>query len=211
MLIAKALTYRHEQQIYTFSFEIKQGEIVSICGESGAGKSTLLALISGLLEPESGTLQFHQDSLLSLTAYKRPLSILFQEHNVFEHLSVFDNIALGLSPSGRLSASQKQCLESAAERVGLSSLLNRLPGQLSGGQKQRIALARCFARKQPILLLDEPFSSLDPSLRQDMLNEVQRLAKEENISVLMVTHHPEEAARIADRTLMIAKGQIQIL
>jgi thiamine transport system ATP-binding protein len=130
--------------------------------------------------------------------------MLFQENNLFTHLTVRQNIGLGLNPGLKLDHSQQEKLATIAATMGLETLLDRLPDQLSGGQRQRVALARCLVREQPLLLLDEPFSALDPALRQEMLALVQDV----QLTLLMVSHSVEDAARIAERSLVIADGRI---
>ncbi|CZF83427.1 thiamine ABC transporter ATP-binding protein [Grimontia marina] len=208
MLRVSDLNYQYQSETLSFSFEAAPGSITAILGPSGAGKSTLLSLLCGLLPPQEGSVSFNDDNFTQMPSHERPLSILFQEHNLFSHLSAFDNIALGISPKLSLSKKEKAHIEDAAEKVGLQGYLNRQPGELSGGQKQRVALARCLVRNRPILLLDEPFSSLDPALRRDMLIEVQQLARFQGTTILMVTHHPEDAIAIADKVLFIDGGKV---
>ncbi|KHT65530.1 thiamine ABC transporter ATP-binding protein [Photobacterium gaetbulicola] len=193
-----------------FDLSVEAGDIVALLGPSGAGKSTLLAMIAGFLAPDSGTLTVNGQSICQLHPAKRPLSILFQEHNLFPHLSVYENIALGLSPALKLTLEQKEHVVVAAAKVGLQSYLDRLPEQLSGGQRQRVALARCLIRQRPLLLLDEPFSALDPALRKEMLELVSKLAREQGTTVLMVTHSPEDALKIADKCAFIYQGRVKV-
>ncbi|GHA65306.1 thiamine ABC transporter ATP-binding protein [Photobacterium aphoticum] len=193
-----------------FDLHVNQGDIVALIGPSGAGKSTLLALIAGFLAPASGTLSIAGEIMHQQHPAQRPLSMLFQEHNLFPHLSVHDNIALGRHPGLRLTAQDKADVATAAARVGLSEYLSRLPEQLSGGQRQRVALARCLLRQRPLLLLDEPFSALDPALRKEMLALVQTLAREQHITVLMITHSPDDALAISDQCAFIDDGEIQV-
>lgn len=133
--------------------------------------------------------------------------MLFQENNLFSHLSIEQNLGLGLDAGLRLNRTQKQRLHEIAQRVGIINCLPRLPSQLSGGQRQRAALARCLLRHQPILLLDEPFSALDPALRGEMLQLLEQVCSEQNLTLLMVSHNLDDAARIASRTLLIADGR----
>lgn len=136
------------------------------------------------------------------------MSILFQENNLFAHLTVEQNIGLGLDPGLRLTPEQRQKRLDIAQRVGLADYLDRLPSQLSGGQRQRVALARCLVRNRPILLLDEPFSALDPALRADMLSLLEEVCDEQKLTLLMVSHNLDDAKRIAARTLLVNQGEI---
>ncbi|MGL6325517.1 thiamine ABC transporter ATP-binding protein [Aeromonas rivipollensis] len=194
----------------SFSATLPRGEITALIGPSGAGKSTLLGMIAGFVPVESGRLSFDGVDLLPLGPAERPVTTLFQDHNLFLHLSVFDNIAIGLHPGLRLSPAQREQVKQGAERVGLGDMLTRLPEQLSGGQQQRVGLARALVRGKPLLLLDEPFSALDPALRREMLAEVARLACEQGITVLMVSHNPEDAQLIADQVLFVDEGRIAL-
>ena len=188
---------------------INKGEKIALIGPSGAGKSSLLALIAGFLQPDSGDISIHQQSIITQDPAQRPLSMLFQEHNLFPHLTVYENIALGVDPRLKLSAQQQQHVRDAAVNVGLEAYLTRLPEQLSGGQRQRVALARCLIRQRPLLLLDEPFSALDPALRNDMLKLVQQLAQQQAITVLMITHSPDDAKKIANKCIFVDNGEVK--
>lgn len=199
-----------EQTRLTFDLEVETGDIVALIGPSGAGKSTLLAMVAGFLSPDSGTLTIAGQHIDRQLPSERPLSLLFQDHNLFPHLTVFENIGLGLHPGLKLSQEDKESIVVAASRVGIQKYLDRLPEQLSGGQKQRVALARCLIRKRPLLLLDEPFSALDPALRKEMLELVRSLAKEQQTTVLMVTHSPEDALKIAGKCAFISQGKIRV-
>ena len=213
MLIADELTLRQDDWQGRFSLTLGRGEILGVLGHSGAGKSTLMALLAGFLRPDSGRLvyqpQDHQaQDLLPLAPAARPFTSLFQSHNLFDHLSARDNIGLGLHPNLRLNQAQQAAIVAAATRLGIQDLLDRRPDQLSGGQQQRVALARCLVRRQPFLLLDEPFSALDPALRQEMLAELATLARDENIGVLFITHQPDEVRQIGDRFVLIESGAV---
>ncbi|WP_323917019.1 thiamine ABC transporter ATP-binding protein [Aeromonas caviae] len=210
MLVIEELVNSYPDWQVTFSATLPKGEITALIGPSGAGKSTLLGMIAGFVPVESGTLTFDGQDLLSLGPAERPVTTLFQDHNLFLHLSVFDNIAIGLHPGLRLNPAQKRLVQEAADKVGLGEMLTRLPEQLSGGQQQRVGLARALVRGRPLLLLDEPFSALDPALRREMLAEVARLACEQGITVLMVSHNPEDAQLIADQVLFIDAGRIAL-
>ncbi|WP_413285284.1 thiamine ABC transporter ATP-binding protein [Vibrio sp. MA40-2] len=197
MLRIDGIQYRYHKDIFQFDLSINDESIVALMGPSGAGKSTLLALIAGFILPEKGDIQVNNQSLLGMAPHERPFSMLFQEHNLFSHLTVRENIGLGLHPGLKLTNAQKIQVISAAKQVGIEEMLDRTPEKLSGGQKQRVALARCFVQPHPIWLLDEPFSALDPILRNEMLLLVKQLAEERGITVVMVTHHVSDAKAIA--------------
>ena len=208
MLTLNKLTYLYEHLPMRFDLQIDTGERVAILGPSGAGKSTLLSLTAGFLSPVSGQILLNGADHSATPPAKRPVSMLFQENNLFSHLTVRQNMGLGLHPGLKLTAQQKQDLEEIARQVGLSDCLARLPSQLSGGQRQRVALARCLLRSQPILLLDEPFSALDPALRSEMLSLLDKVCGQRQLTLLMVSHNLDDAARIAPRTLLIVDGRI---
>ncbi|ABU78495.1 thiamine ABC transporter ATP-binding protein ThiQ [Cronobacter sakazakii] len=208
MLTLTDLTWLYHHLPMRFTLDVREGERMAVLGPSGAGKSTLLNLIAGFLAPASGTLTINGADHTRTPPSKRPVSMLFQENNLFNHLTVRQNIALGLSPGLRLNAQQKRQVEAIADNMAIGDLLERLPGALSGGQRQRAALARCLVRKRPVLLLDEPFSALDPALRQEMLTLLEKLCEEEGTTLLMVSHSVEDAARIAARSLVVVEGRI---
>ncbi|MGR5211521.1 thiamine ABC transporter ATP-binding protein [Vibrio rotiferianus] len=209
MLVLDDVQYTYQRELFRFDLEIKRGQIVSLMGPSGAGKSTLLALVAGFINPDQGDILVDGESIVSKEPYQRPFSMLFQEHNLFAHLSVRDNIGLGLHPGLKITADQKLLVEQAAKQVGVDEYLDRLPEHLSGGQRQRVALARCFVQSHPRWLLDEPFSALDPVLREEMLTLVKQLAAERGITVLMVTHHLSDARAIASHFAFVAGGQVE--
>ena len=148
-----------------------------------------------------------RDSITSTPPAKRPIALLFQNHNLFPHLSVRNNIALGITTTLKLSLKEIETIDKALLRVGLDGLGNKMPSELSGGQQQRVALARCLIRKQPILCLDEPFAALGPALKKEMLDLVQEIAETTNATLLMVTHQPDDASYITDQTILIADGK----
>ena len=194
-----------------FDLQVAAGERIAIIGPSGAGKSTLLNLIAGFVLPTQGNIWLNGENHTRSAPYERPVSMLFQENNLFPHLTVQQNLALGLKTSLKLTALEQDQIERVADAVGLTSFLSRLPNSLSGGQKQRVALARCLLRDKPILLLDEPFSALDPELRMDMLNLIDELCHSKNLTLLLVTHQPSELTGKVDRMLRIENGRISAL
>ena len=192
----------------SFDLQVAAGERIAIVGPSGAGKSTLLNLIAGFVLPTQGNIWLNGENHTQSAPYERPVSMLFQENNLFPHLTVQQNLALGLKTSLKLTALEQDQIEQVADAVGLTSFLSRLPNSLSGGQKQRVALARCLLRAKPILLLDEPFSALDPELRLEMLNLIDELCHSKNLTLLLVTHQPSELTGKVDRMLRIENGRI---
>lgn len=192
----------------SFDLAVPKGSLCALIGPSGGGKTTLLHMIAGFITPKSGTLSFDGLDLLALGPAERPLSILFQEHNLFPHLSASDNVGLGLHPALKLDAEQQATAAAALERVGLAGHGSRLPGELSGGQRQRVALARALVRQRPLMLLDEPFSGLDPGLRVEMIGLVDSLRRQEGLTVMMSLHTPADAAEVADKMVFIDEGQV---
>lgn len=190
----------------TANFTIPKGRIVAVLGPSGAGKSTLLAAIAGFLPIQGGDILWDGADLGTRAPAKRPMSILFQDNNLFPHMNARDNVALGLNPSLRLSKAEWLRVENALKRVGLAGLGKRKPATLSGGQNARVALARALLRARPIMLLDEPFGALGPGLKAEMLDLVAELAAETGAIVLFVTHSPEDAQTLAEDVVWVEEG-----
>ena len=208
MLRVEAATFHYEDLHMCFSLQVAAGECVAVIGPSGAGKSTLLSLIAGFETLASGRIVIGERDVTTVEPALRPVTIVFQEHNLFPHLDVTANVGLGLSPALRLSPADRHAIDEALDRVGLGGLDARLPGQLSGGQRQRVALARAMVRHRPVLLLDEPFAALGPALRREMLDLLDQLRVERDLAVVMVSHHPADARRIAARTAFVHDGRI---
>lgn len=185
---------------------VKAGGITAVMGPSGAGKSTLLSAIAGFLAPASGRILWQGQDITGLDPAARPVTMLFQDQNLFPHLTVAQNVGLGLSPALRLTAADRARVEEALGHTGLQGLGARKPAQLSGGQQSRVALARALLRARPLLLLDEPFAALGPALKAEMLDLVAEIAGETGATVLMVSHDPEDARRIAGQTVVVADG-----
>lgn len=187
-------------------FTVEKGARVAIIGPSGAGKSTLLNAIAGFVTPDSGRVLWQGADLAGLAPGDRPMTILFQDQNLFPHLTVAQNLALGLSPRMKPTEAERARIGWALERTGLGGLDQRRPAELSGGQAGRAALARALLRARPLLLLDEPFAALGPALKQDMLALVAEVADATGATVLMVTHDPKDAQGFAAQTVLVADG-----
>ncbi len=191
-----------------YSLTVETGHLCAVIGPSGGGKTTLLHMIAGFERPESGTLSFNGQNLLPLEPAKRPVAIVFQDHNLFPHLSAAQNVALGLRPSLRLTRDEISLVAEMLDSVGLRGFDDRRPGEMSGGQRQRVALARALISGRPLILLDEPFSSLDPALRRDMILLVDEMRRNRAVTILMTIHTPEDAADVADRMAFVADGRV---
>lgn len=190
----------------TASLQLEAGNIYAVIGPSGAGKSTLLGAISGFIPLQSGRIFWNEQDITPLPPAERPLSILFQDSNLFPHLSAFENVGLGLKPNLRLSRDQRAQVETALVQVGLHDMHGRKPAELSGGQQSRVALARALLRDKAILALDEPFAALGPALRSEMLALVAQIAAEKKLTILMVTHNPNDARQIAQSIIHVTDG-----
>jgi thiamine transport system ATP-binding protein len=191
-----------------FDLAVPSGSVTAVMGPSGSGKSTLLNLVAGFETPQSGRVLIGGRDVTALPPSARPVSMVFQENNLFAHLSVAANVGLGISPSLRLSADDRATIAEALRRTGLAGKEKRLPRELSGGERQRVALARVLVRDRPVLLLDEPFASLGPALRDEMLDLLAALHAERKPTLLFVTHHPEDAQRIAERIVFLEDGRV---
>ena len=190
----------------TADWSVPKGARVALIGPSGAGKSSLLSAIAGFFPPVGGHVLWNGSALDGLAPGERPLSILFQDQNLFPHLTVAQNVGMGLRTDLRLSADQTARVTAALARVGLAGMESRRPAELSGGQQGRAALARVLLRARPVLLLDEPFAALGPALKTQMLDLLGDVAGETDATVLMVTHDPADARRFAGLTVLVEGG-----
>lgn len=188
-------------------FTLPRGAKAAVLGPSGAGKSTLLHGIAGFLPLLQGQILWDGADISALPPGKRPLSIVFQDHNLFPHLTAAQNVGLGIGPSLRLDAHARARVEETLARVGLGGLGGRLPQALSGGQQGRVALARALVRGRPLLLLDEPFAALGPALKAELLDLVAGICAQEGLTLMMISHDPNDAARIADLAIVVAEGR----
>jgi thiamine transport system ATP-binding protein len=211
MLIVSELAVEMQGFSARYDLAVPRGALCAVVGPSGGGKTTLLHAIAGFVRPASGTLTFDGRDLLPLGPAERPLTLVFQEHNLFPHLTAADNVGLGIHPGLRLTAADRARLDAGLARVGLEGLGPRRPNQLSGGQRQRVALARALVRDRPLLLLDEPFSALDQDLRREMIALVDDVRRERGLTVVMSIHTPEDAAAVADMIVEVRGGRVTSL
>jgi len=188
-------------------FCVDAGSTAALMGASGAGKSTVLHLIAGLLTPAAGAIRFAGQDLTPWPPAARPLSCLLQSGNLFAHLTVWQNIAIGLHPGLRVDAAGRLAIDAALAWVELTGFERRKPSSLSGGQRQRVALARCLARGRPLLLLDEPFSGLDDDLRAGLLGLIRRLQVERGVTVLLATHRDGDADALGAAVVTVRGGR----
>lgn len=190
-------------------FEVAQGRKTAVIGPSGAGKSTLLGAIGGFIPLRAGRLLWQGRDITEDAPGQRPIAMLFQDNNLFPHLTIAQNAGLGIRPDLKLTAEDRTRVAQALARVGLGGMEARRPGALSGGQQSRAALARVLVQGRPVILLDEPFAALGPALRQDMLDLVLALAREADATLLMVTHDPTDVRRIADDVIFVEGGRAE--
>jgi thiamine transport system ATP-binding protein len=192
----------------TFDLEVEAGTVTAIMGPSGSGKSTLLDLIAGFRHPSAGRISIGGADVTDLPPHRRPISMVFQDNNLFGHLDVVSNVGLGISASLKLDAEDRAAIERALEETGLAGKGGRLPADLSGGERQRVAIARVLVRDRPVLLMDEPFASLGPALREEMGGLVRRLQEKRGLTVALVTHDPNDARLVSSRMVFVDEGRI---
>lgn len=191
----------------TADLALAPGRRVAVLGPSGAGKSTLLDAIAGFRMPASGRVLWQDRDITQDPPEARPVSILFQDSNLFPHLTLARNLCLALHPDGRRpDAEARERIEGALRRVGLEGLADRKPGTLSGGQQGRAALARVLLMARPVILLDEPFAALGPALKAEMLDLVREVGESLAALVVLVTHDPGDAKRFAQDVVLVAEG-----
>jgi len=191
-----------------FDLSVNAGEILSVIGSSGSGKTTLLNLIAGFNQTTSGEILINGKDISQLAIAERPVTTVFQEHNLFPHLDVFTNVGIGLRPSLKLTTAETEQIHQALNSVGLGDYAKRLPKQLSGGQRQRVALARALVRQQEILLLDEPLAALGPAMREEIITLIKTLVAERKMAALFVSHQPDDALLASERIAFIHNGQV---
>ena len=208
MIKVKKLKYRFESTSFEFNFDLNSTDIVGVLGKSGSGKSTLFNLLAGFLNPNEGSIFFNKNDITFLKPSERNISILFQDHNNFNHLSIFENIILGIDPDMKQTQNNFKIVKNIMKKVSLNIDLQKKVSDLSGGEQQRVSIARCLLRKKSILLLDEPFNSLDPGLRKTLYEDVKNMSLTNQIMTLISSHLIEELKTVTDKFLFINKGKI---
>lgn len=208
-LIDVTKTYSIVTAIEPLSLKIGDGELVCLLGPSGSGKSTLLRIIGGFETPTSGKVLIDGVDVAFDPPEKRPTAMVFQSHALWQHMTVFENIAFGLKLRGFSKTEISRKVETGLALVGLQDYAKRRPSQLSGGQRQRVAIARCVVLEPKILLMDEPFASLDQHLRDRLREEVRQIQKTLGITTVFVTHGQDEALSVADRIVVMSMGRIE--
>lgn len=203
-----AVTFSYGEAAMRFDAEFPSGTVTAVMGASGSGKSTLLNLVAGFETPVTGRILIGGRDVTALAPAERPVSMIFQENNLFAHLDVEKNVALGRSAALRLDRTDREAVAEALTRTGLAGKERRLPRELSGGERQRVAIARALVRNRPVLLLDEPFASLGPALRADMLELLLGVQAERRMTVLFVTHQPQDARAVAEHTVFLEDGAV---
>ena len=192
-----------------FSLDVADGELVCLLGPSGSGKSTLLRMVGGFEQPTGGQITIDGEDVTHLPPERRPTGMVFQSHALWSHMNVFKNLAFGLKLRRMPASAIREKVEAVLELVGLSGYGERATSQLSGGQQQRVALARSLVLEPKILLLDEPFASLDQHLRERLREEVRDIQQRLGITTLFVTHGQDEALSMADRIVVMANGRTE--
>ncbi|MEL6451601.1 MAG: ATP-binding cassette domain-containing protein [Pseudomonadota bacterium] len=208
MLRVERLTVRQGAFVLQADFEVAAGARVAVIGPSGAGKSTLLGALGGYV-PSTGRVVLDDVDVTDVAPDTRGVAMLFQDGNLFPHLTLFQNVALGLRPALRLRNQDRAQAMDALARVGLDGFADRKPGDVSGGQQSRAALARVLVQGKALLLLDEPFAALGPALRGEMLDLTRTVATETGATLLMITHAPEDAERAADQVIFVDAGRAE--
>jgi ABC-type Fe3+/spermidine/putrescine transport system ATPase subunit len=200
--------YHGETVLQGISLDIGDQEFVALVGPSGCGKTTTLKIIAGLVAPDQGEILIDGSEVTLSPVEKRPVVMVFQEYLLFPHLTVGENITFGLKMSGCSKQAQADKLHELLSLIRLPDLTNRYPAQLSGGQQQRVSLARALALEPKVLLLDEPFSNLDPHLREEMRDLICQIHRQLPMSIIFVTHDVAEAMPVADRIAVMFDGRI---
>ncbi len=206
MLRVESLNVSQGDFALSADFAVQSGRHVAVIGPSGAGKSTLLGAIGGYVPIKSGRIFVEEHDVTREPPHERGVAMLFQDGNLFPHLSLAQNVGLALRPSLRPTAPERARIHAALDRVGLAGFEDRMPGDVSGGQQSRAALARVLAQAKPLVLLDEPFAALGPALRAEMLALTSALVQENGATVITITHDPKDAEAAADEVIFVDAG-----
>jgi thiamine transport system ATP-binding protein len=208
MLKINKLKYKIEKASFEFDFELKSSQLVGVIGKSGSGKSTLFNLLSGFLKPKEGSIYFSNINITNLKPFDRDISILFQDHNNFNHLTIFENIILGIDSDMKRTPNNLKLVRSILKKVSLNIDIDKKVSNLSGGEQQRVSIARSLLRKKSILLLDEPFNSLDPGLRKILYEDIKTMSFSHKLITFISSHLIEELRNVTDKFLFIHQGKV---
>ena len=208
MLKVKQLKYKFDKTTFEFNFDVTDNNIVGVIGKSGSGKSTLFNLLAGFLKPNNGSIFLNENNITYLKPPERNISILFQDHNNFDHLTIFENIILGIDPDMKQNQNNFKIVKNIMKKVSLNIDLNKKVSDLSGGEQQRVSIARSLLRKKSLFLLDEPFNSLDPGLRKTLYEDVKKMSLNNRLITLISSHLIEELKNATDKFLFVNKGKI---
>ena len=208
MLKVKQLKYKFDKTTFEFNFDVTDNNIVGVIGKSGSGKSTLFNLLAGFLKPNNGFIFLNENNITYLKPPERNISILFQDHNNFDHLTIFENIILGIDPDMKQNQNNFKIVKNIMKKVSLNIDLNKKVSDLSGGEQQRVSIARSLLRKKSLFLLDEPFNSLDPGLRKTLYEDVKKMSLNNRLITLISSHLIDELKNVTDKFLFINKGKI---
>ncbi|MEY4565850.1 MAG: hypothetical protein RLY14_820 [Planctomycetota bacterium] len=189
--------------------DIRPSELVVLLGSSGCGKTTTLRVIAGLEHPTQGKIRIGDRDVTQLEPHQRQIAMVFQQDNLYPHLTVRENLAFPIRRQGLTSAEMSHRIEAMAEKMESRDLLNRMPDELSGGQKQRVALGRALIRNPSLFLLDEPLNHLDPHLKLSLLYRIKELQRESGITMIYVTHDRSEAMLLGDRIAVVHQGRVE--
>ncbi|HSB77548.1 MAG TPA: ABC transporter ATP-binding protein, partial [Candidatus Methylomirabilis sp.] len=202
-------TFGAVRAVNDISLRIERGEFVTLLGPSGCGKTTTLRMVAGLEQPTAGSIIIQGQRVEGVPAYRRNVNTVFQNYALFPHMTVFDNVAFGLTVKRHARDEIRRRVEEILARIKLPGFAGRRPFQLSGGQQQRVALARALVNNPAILLLDEPLGALDLKLRKEMQLELKRIQRDVGITFVYVTHDQEEALTLSDRIVIMSHGRIE--
>jgi putative spermidine/putrescine transport system ATP-binding protein len=208
-LIGLSKTYGDVAAVHDVNLDVAPGEFIALLGPSGCGKTTTLRMVAGFVEPSGGRVVLGDVDVTRLLPERRNMGMVFQSYALFPHMTVRANIEFGLKCHGLPRAERHHRIDEVLDLVDLTAMAGRYPRQLSGGQQQRVALARVMALRPRLLLFDEPLSNLDAKLRIQMRDEIRRLQRQIGVTALFVTHDQEEAMTMADRIVVMAKGQVE--